>query len=168
MNAEAKKEDAVLPHHFISLAIAATGKSNQEIAEEIGIPRGNVIAMIRTGSMKLPINRVSAMAKAIDVDPITLLRKVMSQGEAEILKSIEEITGSRAVSANEFGLVQFVRHHSNNLDIAWSSRPEFAEALLESIERIKTRESREAVRQLSNLHAEDKRYAAVKTTRKRA
>lgn len=69
MNAQTKKDDAVLPHHFISLAIAATGKSNQEIADEIGIPRGNVIAMIRSGSMKLPINRVAAMAKAIEVDP---------------------------------------------------------------------------------------------------
>lgn len=163
-----KKDDAVLPHHFISLAIAATGKSNQEIAEEIGMSRGNVIAMIRSGSMKLPINRVSAMAKAVNVDPVTLLRKVMTPGDLEVLKTLEEVAGTRAISENEFGLIEFVRHHSKNLDIAWQSRPEFAEPLLEAIERIKNRESRESVRQIDKLHSEDKRYAPAKTAKKRA
>lgn len=92
----------------------------------------------------------------------------MSHGDAEVLKAIEEITGSRAVTNNEFALIEFIRHHSKNLDIAWSSRPEFAEPLLESIERIKQRESREAVRQVENLHSEDNRYAPAKATKKRA
>ena len=165
MTTAKKKDDAVLPHHFISLAISATGKSNQEIADEIGIPKGNVVAMIRSGSMKLPINRVAAMAKAIDVDPMKLLRVVMSEGDAALLKAIEEIAGTRVVTENEFALIEFIRHHSKNLDIDWKSRPEFSEPLLESIERLRQRESREAVRQVQTLHDSDNRFAAAKKKR---
>lgn len=154
-------DDAVLSHHFISIAISASGKSNQEIAEECGFLRGNVVAMIRSGAMKLPINRVLRLAKAVDVDPITLLRKTMSNQDAVLLKAIEEILGAHAISEKEFALIQFVRAKSGNLDIEWTSRPEFVAGIEPAIVEIRKREGKEAVRQVKTLHEGDNRYAAV-------
>ncbi|SIT18816.1 hypothetical protein SAMN05421759_1356 [Roseivivax lentus] len=42
---------------LIADAIDASGKTQREIAEEIGFPRGNVISMLRSGEMRLPIER---------------------------------------------------------------------------------------------------------------
>jgi hypothetical protein len=159
---QAKQEDAVPLHVFISIAANKTGKTNQEIAEEVGFTRGNVVAMIRSGSMKVPVNRVMSLAKAIDVDPLTLLRKTLGESGGEILDVIQVVTGKNAISDNEALLVDFVRTTSGNLDIDWTSRPEFTDALTPAIKLIRTRETRNATMAIKKRHESDGRFAGQK------
>ena len=44
-------------------------KTQAEIAEEAGFVNPNMVTMIKQGATKLPIDRVPALAKALEVDP---------------------------------------------------------------------------------------------------
>lgn len=100
---------------FLTSAIDASTKTQLEIADEVGFPKSNVISMMKMGVTKLPIPRVPAMAKALDRDPVDLFRLCMEEympdmlkvcdeiyqrdqiasGEAEVLKRIRVVTGSK-------------------------------------------------------------------------
>ena len=47
-------------------------KTQAEIAKEAGFINPNMVAMIKQGATKLPIDRVPALAKALDSDPALL------------------------------------------------------------------------------------------------
>ena len=59
---------------YIAEGIAASGKTQLLIANEIGMPNANAVSMLTTGSLKLPIHRIGALAKVLDVDATDLLR----------------------------------------------------------------------------------------------
>jgi len=44
-------------------------KSQAEIAHDAGFVNPNVLTMIKQGGTKLPLDRVPALAKALDADP---------------------------------------------------------------------------------------------------
>lgn len=159
MTDDAKKSDAVPVHQFISLAVSKTGKTNQEIADEVGFTRGNVVAMIRSGSMKCPLNRVVRLAKAIDVDPADLLRRTLGPNDAALLETFQEISGARIVSSMEYEFIEWVRRVSGNVDVGWHNRPEFITAAQPVIETIAKQVSRESTRQMKKLAEEDSRHA---------
>ncbi|SIT10257.1 hypothetical protein SAMN05421759_1166 [Roseivivax lentus] len=64
---------------LIADAIDASGKTQREIAEEVRFPRGNVISMLRSGEMRLPIERASALARALGIDEKLLISTAMTE-----------------------------------------------------------------------------------------
>lgn len=69
---------------FLTRAIAFAGKPHKEIAREAGFERPNVISMMRTGEMKVPLDRVPALAEACLVDPAYFLRLVLAEYHPEV------------------------------------------------------------------------------------
>ncbi|QFS82608.1 hypothetical protein FIU97_07285 [Roseivivax sp. THAF40] len=61
-----------MPHSPTALLIAdaldASGKTQRKVAYEVGYPRGNVISMLRSGEMRLPIERAPALVPALGKD----------------------------------------------------------------------------------------------------
>ncbi|NIY95450.1 MAG: helix-turn-helix transcriptional regulator [Oceanospirillaceae bacterium] len=64
---------------MIADAIEASGKTQREIAEEMGLLRPNVISMLKTGEMTMPIERIPAFSKATGIDPLLLTQTAMSE-----------------------------------------------------------------------------------------
>lgn len=64
---------------FISRAIEFSGKSQREIAKEVGFPKPNIISMLKKGEMKLPLDRIPDLAKACHVDPTFVFRLAMEE-----------------------------------------------------------------------------------------
>ncbi|SFQ68761.1 Transcriptional regulator, contains XRE-family HTH domain [Roseivivax halotolerans] len=64
---------------LIADALDASGKTQREVAEEVGFPRQNVISMLRSGEMRLPIERAPALAHALGIDEKTLIRTAMTE-----------------------------------------------------------------------------------------
>jgi len=92
-------------------------KSQREIATEAGLPRPNVVSMIKKGDMKLPLERVPAFARAINADPAYLFRLVMEQywpGGADV---VSEIFGT-VTSRNEAAILNKIRQVSRGTDPA--------------------------------------------------
>jgi transcriptional regulator with XRE-family HTH domain len=101
---------------FIADRLAQSDKTQRQVAQEIGFDNPNVISMFKKGQMKLPINRIEALAKALDADPIHLLRLVMLENLPESWAAIENIMKSTVLTANELELVRAFREVTGDAD----------------------------------------------------
>ena len=109
------KTSAKLPSVAESLTsqIDICGKSQKEIAFELGYTKPNIITMFKQGLTKVPIPKVEALARSIGADPVYLLRIVLSEYAPDTLKAIESIIGF-AITENEKEIIKAIRKETNN------------------------------------------------------
>ncbi len=97
-------------------------KSQVEIAEIAGFTSRNVISMLKAGSTKLALDRVPALAKALECDPAYLLRLTLEQAEGNTAATaIFEILGP-GISENERAWIAEIRDASGDTDPRLTSR----------------------------------------------
>lgn len=101
---------------FLTSKINASGKTQREIASEIGYDAANVITMFKQGSTKLPLNTVGPIARALDVDPVFLLRLAFSEYFPETFDAVEHALGSTIVTENERKLLDAFRRSTEGTD----------------------------------------------------
>ena len=101
---------------FLADKIAAIDKTQRQISEECGFDNPNIITMFKNGLTKLPINRISSLAKALDVDPSYLLRLVMHEYMPDAWEAIENIMKSTVLTSNELQLVRAYREVTGDND----------------------------------------------------
>lgn len=97
-------------------------KTQAEIAYEAGFINSNMLSIIKTGSNRLPVDRVPALAKALDVDPRRLLQLAIEQwvgGTAA--RTFDEIFGT-IVTLNEITWLEEIRNASGHTDPTLTSR----------------------------------------------
>ena len=70
-------------------AIRSSRKTQKVIAREVGIPRPNVLSMMKLGQCKVPIDRIPALAKACGVPAAPLLKVALAEYHPEILAVLE-------------------------------------------------------------------------------
>jgi len=122
--------DKIDPEGFLTLinrAIDQSDRNMADIARIAGFPNRTSIYMIRDGKMKLPLGRVPALAKALDIPPRVLFNRALEQYLTKstvqvILNSILHLT------ANEVEIIDFIRLISKEKD------PKLTPALMEKIE----------------------------------
>lgn len=86
---------------YLTRAIAASGKLQREIAQDLGYDHPNVVTMIKQGKTKLPINKIGPIAKALDLDPMELLQIAMAEYMPDTWDAIKDIISSTSLSADE-------------------------------------------------------------------
>lgn len=92
--------------------------SQREIAEKVGFKNQNMITMVKTGTAKLALDRVPAMARALDVDPSHLFRLALEQFYDKAgLKALTDILDA-PLSRNEQAILNHIREVSDNSDPA--------------------------------------------------
>ena len=97
-------------------------KTQDEIAVETGFPNSNMLTYLKQGRSKLPIDRVPALAKALEVDPAHLMRLALDQSVgATAARAITDIFGT-PVSANELAWLEEIRDVSGNSDPRLTAR----------------------------------------------
>lgn len=101
---------------FLTIKINESGKTQKEIAAEIGYDAANVITMFKQGLTKLPLNTVGPIARALDVDPVYLLRLTFSEYFPETFDAIEHALGTTFVTENERKMLDEFRRSTNGSD----------------------------------------------------
>lgn len=97
-------------------------KTQAEIAEEAGFVNPNMITMIKKGATKLLIDRVPALAKALESDPALLLLLALEQSEGSTATlAIYEIIG-QPITKNEMAWITEIREASGDTDPQLTSR----------------------------------------------
>lgn len=97
-------------------------KSQREIALEAGFRNPNFLSMLKSGTSKLALDRVPALAKALEVDPRLLLRLALEQEGLETTKNaIDQILGE-IVSEHELAWLREIREASGHSDPRLTSR----------------------------------------------
>lgn len=74
---------------FVRSQIRKVGKTQKEIADEVGFETPNIITMIKQGKTKLPLSKVGRIAKALETDPVLLLKLCMASYVPDTWKFIE-------------------------------------------------------------------------------
>lgn len=93
---------------FIRNRIQVLGKRQSDIAAECGFESANVITMIKQGKTKLPIGKVGPMAKALEADPVQLLKLCMSEYQPQTWAAIEPFL-DHAFTKDERALIYHFR-----------------------------------------------------------
>lgn len=102
---------------YLSNAIDVSGKTQRQIAEEVGYNRPNIISMLKTGEVDLPLNKVELFAASLELDPLYLLSLVMRERHPEMYRIIWSRVGDRVVSNSERNLLEQVRNMTGSTDV---------------------------------------------------
>ena len=101
-------------------------KTQTAIASEAGFRWPNMLAMIKNGSTKLPLDRAPALAKALDCDPAMLFRMALEQlAEDTTSLAIDQIFGA-IITENEATWLSSIREASNNTDPSLTAKAQKA------------------------------------------
>jgi len=91
-------------------------KQQTDIAAEAGFPNSNIVSMLKSGATKLALDRVPALARALECDPKLLFRLALEQdGHATTALAVQEIFGA-IVSKNEAAWLNELREASGHSD----------------------------------------------------
>jgi transcriptional regulator with XRE-family HTH domain len=97
-------------------------KTQAEIASEAGFANANMMTFLKNGRNKVPLDRVPALAKALEVDPAYLMRLTIERAVGiTAAQAVIEIFGTPATE-NERGWLMELRDASDNSDPRLTAR----------------------------------------------
>jgi DNA-binding Xre family transcriptional regulator len=96
-------------------------KNQATMAAEAGFRQPNVLSMIKTGAAKIPLERVPALAKALECDPASLFVMAVEQQDNALAGTLEEIYGTH-VTQNEIAWLKAIREASDHCDPTLTTR----------------------------------------------
>lgn len=98
---------------LIDTAMKALGgrKTQAEVAKAAGFTRPNMLSMIKTGKARLPLERVPALAEALEIDAALLFRLVLSKNWPGYERVVIQIFGA-VLTEDERDMIGFIRHVS--------------------------------------------------------
>ena len=102
---------------YLHQLIKLSGKRQKEISDAVGYTNPNVVTMIKQGKTKLPINKVPAFAKVLNVDPVHLLRLTINEYMPQTWAAIEQVLGRTLLTDNERRMVEVVRKATGGKDV---------------------------------------------------
>ena len=115
--------------NYIFKKLMESPKTQKEIAEAVGYKNQNMITMLKLGHVKLALDRVPAMAKALNIDPLDLFKIALTQFyDDQAVRLLTEIIES-GVSPVEKKILRIVRDASG--DDTPTLTPEREKALAE-------------------------------------
>ncbi|HEY0332533.1 MAG TPA: hypothetical protein VGC74_02330 [Stenotrophomonas sp.] len=94
---------------YISAAIEKSSKTQLEISAEAGFPKSSVLSMIKQGHTKVPLARIPQLARALEVDPLKLLRLAMGEYMPELLRICDQMYQRDAFTDAERAMVEQLR-----------------------------------------------------------
>jgi hypothetical protein len=126
---------------LLRIRLKDRGLKNTDLQKALGYTNPNVIAMMKTGTMRLPPGKATITAKLLDIDPVFLLGKVIAENDPELWESITGVMADRLVTANEVALLAMIRQKLNGHDVDLAQRQDFLAAVVPALEVITARET---------------------------
>lgn len=97
-------------------------KTQKVIAHEAGFVNPNLISMIKNGATKIPLDRVPALARALETDPAYLMRLSLEQAIGPTASvAVLEVFGT-ATTVNERAWLEEIRDASGQTDPKLTAR----------------------------------------------
>lgn len=90
-------------------------KTQTRIATEAGFKSVNMLAMIKSGASRLPLDRVQSLARALECDRARLFNLAVEQMDPGLARMIQDIYGL-ALTKNEIQIVELIRDVSGHSD----------------------------------------------------
>lgn len=98
---------------------------NVDLQKALDYARPNVIAMMKSGSMRLPAGKAAIAARLLQIDPVFLLGKIIAENDADLWESISAVMGDQLLTENEMLLVKLHRKALKGHDIDLAALPAY-------------------------------------------
>ncbi len=102
--------------------LLAHRKTQKTIAHEAGFTNGNLISMFKSGASKIPLDRVPALARALETDPAHLMRLALEQAVGKTASVAVLETFGTPTTVNERAWLDEIRDASGNTDPKLTTR----------------------------------------------
>lgn len=106
--------------------LLAHRKTQKEIAHEAGFVNGNLISMMKSGASKIPLDRVPALARALETDPAHLMRLALEQAIGRTASVAVLETFGTPTTLNERAWLDEIRDASGSTDPKLTARSRMA------------------------------------------
>lgn len=158
---------AVMPvHELIAFHADLLGMKNGELVTKLGYANASIASMLKSGSMKLPIDKVGLAAQALHIDPLYLARCVDHESKFNLGAMLESVANRVPITEHEEKLILSMRKISDGLDIDMTTHPDELASMMNSFTIAARRESAMFNASIVRLQGE-RRGAAVSGTAKR-
>ena len=138
---------------ILKIRMKELGLKNTELQKALDYPHANVISMLRVGKMSLPPGKTNITARMLEIDPVFLMSKVVSESSPGLWEAISEIMADRLVTANEVALLSMLRDRLEGHDVDLAKSSVFVEAAGPVLKAIADRET--ALAQAALLREDD-------------
>lgn len=105
---------------FVTLlaeAQAACGKSDEQMAQELGFSRASVYAASKSGTMKMPAGKLSIVARALDASPSEVLESFLRETAPDLLEAVRKVWGPTGLTEGEQKVVEAYRKLTGGRDV---------------------------------------------------
>ena len=110
---------------YLTKAIELSGRTQREIALDVGYYKPNVISMMKQGQTKIPLDKIPAFAKALEMDAAFFLRLALAEYHPDTWAVIRATIGS-PLTSNERDLIDLYQHAAPNDEIAITTQRSIA------------------------------------------
>lgn len=102
---------------LIAAGQAALGCSDLEMANALGYEKESVIRLMKQGSMRLPVNKVHALASLLELEPADVLQLSLAEQSPEMLAVVEKAFNPLALNQAERNLILHLRELAAGRDV---------------------------------------------------
>lgn len=88
---------------------AALELSDHDLCAALGFERQIVLGLIKAGSMRMPLTKIQALAVALELDPIELMKQALLEQDPALSKIIEDLFNPLHLTSSEVNLVKHLR-----------------------------------------------------------
>jgi hypothetical protein len=88
--------------------------SDHDLCVAVGLERAIALGLIKSGSMRMPLTKIPALATALALDPAELLKLALSEQSPDLLQVIEEAFNPMCLTATETNLIRHLRELAGN------------------------------------------------------
>lgn len=163
----AKKTSLVPVKELIAVHQDRTGYGNNELAQLLGYSSGNIIAMLKAGSMRLPFNKLAITAEVLHIDLLYLSMCFDAESNFGLTPLLTAISKRTTITLNEEKLITRMRKISDGIDIDLEEHPQQLEAILAAFTAVAEVEKRDHAGAVGRLKGK-KRAALANEDRKLA
>ena len=98
----------------LEVAQATQALTDQQLCDALGFERQIALALIKAGTMKMPLAKIPALARVLKLDAAELMRVALSESDPALSAAIEEVFDPMRLSATEVNLIKHLRKLSGD------------------------------------------------------
>lgn len=83
--------------------------TDHDLCAALGFEREIILGLIKAGSMRMPLNKIPALAVALEVDPIELMKQALLEQDPALSKIIEDLFNPLRLTSTEVNLIKHLR-----------------------------------------------------------
>ena len=119
--------------HILKTCMDDLGLKNPDLQRALDYARPNVIAMMKSGTMRLPASKALVAADLLKLDPVFLLSKVIAENDPALWDAIYAVMGEYLMTKNELALIQIVRQGLDGHDVNLTESPAFIQGIAQEL-----------------------------------